>query len=127
MSRAVWDASALLLVLLQEPGWEGLAEDLERAALSSVNLAEVATKLIEAGLPAREVREILGNLNLEIVDFDSVQAYASAELREPTRSRGLSLGDRACLALASRLGLRVLTADRAWADLPLGIEIELVR
>lgn len=123
----MWDASALLLLLQEEPGWEGLSRRLGDAVLSSVNLAEVATKLMEAGIPPGEVRRLLEDLSLEVHDFSPPHAYAAAELRRATRSQGLSLGDRACIALGTQLGTRVLTADRAWSRLPLGIEVELVR
>ncbi|MCB1034135.1 MAG: type II toxin-antitoxin system VapC family toxin [Acidobacteria bacterium] len=127
MTRTVWDASALLLVLHQEPGWEGLAPRIGTAVVSCVNVAEVASKLTDAGIPAAEVEDLLGGLGLEIRPFDLPEAYEVSRLRRLTRSKGLSLGDRACLALARRLGLGVLTADRSWEGLRLGFAIELAR
>ncbi len=127
MSREVWDASALLLLLHQEPGWEDLAPRLDGAVFSSVNLAEVATKLMAAGARTDEVREVLQALAVEVYDFTPGLAYEAAELRQVTRHKGLSLGDRACIALGRQVGLTILTADRAWRDLTLGVEIEVVR
>lgn len=127
MSRAVWDASALLVLLHREPGWESLAPELESAVLSSVNLAEVASRLMDAGGVPAEVRKILEDLDLEIHDLTADLAFSAAELRAATRARGLSLGDRACLALGQTLGLPVLTADRVWAQLDIGVEIRVVR
>lgn len=70
---------------------------------------------------------MLGPLHLRLVDFDHAQAVQAGELRRTTRSTGLSLGDRACLALAASRGLQVLTADRAWTGLSIGLEIECIR
>jgi PIN domain nuclease of toxin-antitoxin system len=123
MSRAVWDASALLLVLNQEPGWEALAGEIEDAVISSVNLSEVIAKLAEAGMPEEAVRESLAALPLEILAFGEDDAFIAGMLRPATRSRGLSLGDRACLGLALSAGLPAVTADRTWRHLDLGIEI----
>ncbi len=127
MTTAVWDASALLLVLRKEPGWEAFAAKLEGGAISTVNLSEVATKLLEVGGTSEKTRQVLTELPLEVHDFTSDLAYRAATLREPTRALGLSLGDRACLALGLSLGSPVLTADRIWRRLAVGVEIVLVR
>lgn len=97
------------------------------AAISTVNLSEVAAKLAEGGMPEEVIREALEGLALGIHDFGRELAFRTAMLRPITRSRGLSLGDRACLALGRRLDLPVLTADRTWAGLDVGVEITLVR
>jgi ribonuclease VapC len=123
MSRAVWDASALLLVLNEEPGWEALAAEIGEAVVSSVNLSEVVAKLADAGVPEDVLRESLAALPVEIVTFGEEDAYTAGLLRRATRSRGLSLGDRACLSLALAAGLPAVTADRSWQQLDLGIEI----
>lgn len=123
MSRAVWDASALLLVLNEEPGWEALAADIGDAVVSSVNLSEVVAKLADAGMPEDVLRESLAALPVEVVVFGEDDAYTAGMLRPATRSRGLSLGDRACLGLALAAGLPAVTADRTWQQLDLGIEI----
>ena len=123
----MWDASALLLVLNDEPGGTELAEDLGDAVISTVNLSEVVAKLADAGLPEDELREALAGLPLEIIPFDEAMAFAAGLLRPTTRARGLSMGDRACLSLAVALGLPVVTVDRAWQGLRLGIEIRVAR
>ena len=127
MSRAVWDASALLLVLNDEPGAGELAAGLEEAVISTVNLSEVVAKLADAGVPEAELRDALTALPLEVIPFDEAMAYAAGLLRPATRSRGLSMGDRACLGLAATMGLPVITADRAWQNLHLGIEVRVAR
>lgn len=127
MSRAVWDASALLLLLQQEPGWQDLAPRLPGSVMSSVNLSEVAARLIEAGGSPDTTRHVLEGLPIEIDDFTADLAYQAAALRGPTKKLGLSLGDRACLALGHSLGAPILTGNRAWLELDLGVAIELVR
>lgn len=95
--------------------------------MSSVNLAEVATFFTNGGAAIGEVRDVLTDLHLAIVPFDDELAYDSAGLRPATKHLGLSLGDRACLALAKREGLPALTADLAWAGLDIGVEVQLIR
>ena len=95
--------------------------------MSTVNLSEVAVKLMEVGGTPPMTREILESLPIELHDFTPGLAFQAAGLRGRTRSQGLSLGDRACLALGISLGLPVLTGDRAWLNLDLGVHIELVR
>lgn len=127
MSEVLLDASALLTLLNREPGHKEVAETIPDAAISTVNLSEVATKLAEYGMPDAEIREALEGLALEIHDFDRELAFRTGLLRPMRRSQGLSFGDRACLALGSRLGLPVLTTDRAWETLDLAVEIRLIR
>lgn len=119
------DASALLALLNIEPGHEEIARTIPHAAISTVNLSEVAAKLAASGMPREMIREALEGLALEVYDFGRELAFQSALLRPITKSRGLSLGDRACLALGKRLNLPVLTTDRAWEGLEL--EVVLVR
>jgi PIN domain nuclease of toxin-antitoxin system len=118
----VLDASALMAVINGEPGQEIVAPRLSRAAISAVNLSEVAAKLSERGYPVAKASEFLLAFNLDVRPFDTDQALAAAALRVVTRDRGLSFGDRACLALAASLGGVALTADRAWAGLD-GVEL----
>ncbi len=125
--NAVWDASTLLLLLQKEPGWQELGPRLPDSVMSSVNLSEVAAKLMESGGSPGMTREVLEGLPIEIEDFTADLAYQAAEIRERTRELGLSLGDRCCLALGLSLGLPILTADRAWLKLDLGVAIDLAR
>ena len=127
MSEIVLDASALMAVLREEPGAAAVEAVLDHAAISAVNLSEVQAKLVERGTAAELAWSSLVDLDLEVVDFDAAQAKVAGDLRSLTRAQGLSLGDRACLALAQALGLPAMTADRAWAGLEVGIEIRTVR
>lgn len=129
MSRYVLDASVVLAYLWKETGWEVVEKVLlaDVSLISTVNLAEVASKVVDRGFLEPEGRQLIGNLGLRPVDFDSEQAWRAADLRSKTRSLGLSFGDRACLALAQSHKMKALTADRAWGDLKLGIPIEIIR
>ena len=121
------DASALLALVHREAGAERVKAALPAAVLSTVNLAEVVTKLVERGMPPDDIADLLQSFDLDLHAFDETLAFETGVLRASTRGRGLSLGDRACLALARRLGASVLTADRAWQGLALGVPIEMLR
>ena len=123
---SVLDASALLAALNAEPGSEVVAAESD-PIISAVNLSEVVAKLVERGGADEDVRAAIGVLRLEVRDFDIELAHAAGLLRRATRQQGLSLGDRACLALADSLGLPVLTTDRTWLDLRLGIDVRVIR
>lgn len=125
--RVVLDASALLALLWSEPGSEAVASVLDDAAMSAVNWAEVVSKLQDRGIDLREVRPLLSELSIEVLPFDKEQASAAGELRLQTKHLGLSIGDRACLALAAQLGAAAYTADRSWANLELGVTVNTVR
>ncbi len=127
MGRVVLDASALLVLINGETGAAAVAETLEDAVVSAVNLSEVVGKLLETGMPRREVESTLGGLGLEVHPFDEAAAWSAGALRSTTKKAGLSLGDRACLALAKELDLPAVTADSAWAKTPTGVEVRLVR
>lgn len=123
----VMDASAVLAVFYGEPGSDVVIELLRGALLSTVNLAEVHAKLLKDGAAARQAWNRLMDLGCEICVFDDEQARLAAEMAEQTRPFGLSLGDRACLALALQRKARAYTADRAWKGLPVEVEIEVIR
>jgi PIN domain nuclease of toxin-antitoxin system len=127
MNEVVLDSSALLALLGNEHGADQVEQVLDAALVSCVNLTEVLTKLTDRGVPEPEQRRIVENLGLAVSDFDCNAAWISAGLRTATKSHGLSLGDRACLALALRYGVPALTADGRWADVDLGVEIRLIR
>ncbi len=97
------------------------------AGISAANYAEVGARLLDSGLRPDAIFESLRLLALAVMPFDRESAEAAITLREPTRSRGLSLGDRACLALTLAEGAIAITADRTWKDLNLGCEVELIR
>jgi len=127
VSSIVLDASALLAFLNQEPGTEQWTSAVGESMISAVNLSEVVAKLADAGMPEAEIREALEPLGLEVASFDAELAYQAGLLRPQTKQFGLSLGDRACLALARSGTLPVLTADRAWEALRVGVEIRIIR
>ena len=128
MSSSVLDASALLALLNREVGHERVTQAIaDGAAIGAVNLSEVVAKLSERGAEEDEIREALNSLRLEILEFHAESAYHTGLLRPLTRQAGLSLGDRACLALARALGLPVIAAERAWGSLQLGITIRVIR
>lgn len=126
MPRAVLDASALLAVLYREPGSVVVERYFAQAVVSSVNFSEVAAKLSDRGIDSQEVLEILSGLSLEVREFDTELALMAGTLREATRPLGLSLGDRACLALGIAEGAPILTTDRAWAGVPIETTAEVV-
>ena len=127
MAYYVIDASAILAIVRNEPGAEVARVRIARSVVSTVNMAEVGTKLVDWGMSSAALRRVIVNLGVEVRSFDASQAVATAELRTATRSFGLSLGDRACLALAQSTGLPVLTADKAWRAVSLDVEIEVIR
>jgi ribonuclease VapC len=127
-SVAVLDASALLAVLNNEPGAEKLTvELLSNSVISTVNLAEVHGKLVSEGsIPDETWEDILTPVR-ETAPFTAAHAQLVGNLIAQTRSLGLSLGDRACLALGITLKAPVYTADRSWGKLKLGIRIHVIR
>ena len=127
MSRVVLDASAILALLRNERGADVVAGYRGDALVSAVNIAEVAAKLADQGIPPAQWHYVLALLDLEVVSFDNSQALSTGSLRRSTRRRGLSLGDRACLQLAAMRGLPAVTADRAWAGLEVGVEVRVIR
>jgi PIN domain nuclease of toxin-antitoxin system len=127
MAEVVLDASVLLAAIMEEPGYEAVLELSDPALLSAVNLAETRSRLVDHGFDRQAIDTSIGLFNMKIVDFDAELAGISADLRPATRVAGLSLGDRACLALAQRQGVVALTADRAWARIDVPVEIRVVR
>ncbi len=123
----VLDASAVLCLVQGEIGADRVAACIPGALISAVNLAEVVGKLAGAGMPRDDIEGALAGLGLRVAALDGSSAFAVGLLRPATRSHGLSLGDRACLALGVTTGLAVLTADRAWAAVDVDADIEVIR
>jgi ribonuclease VapC len=130
VNRIVLDSSALLAILHQEPGAEIFTRQLsllEQAAMSTVNIAEAYGKLVEKGIRSDDAWDAVIAAIPVIMDFDAEQAKIAGRLVPHTRQLGLSLGDRACLALGIALKAPVYTADRSWKDLKLRILIHVIR
>ena len=127
MRETVLDATAVLALLNEEPGAGTVAALLPQAVMSTVNLAEVVSKLAEAGMPDGTIKTVLGELGLTVIPFDEDLALRTGLLRPATSHYGLSLGDRACLALGQHLHRPVLTADRMWKTFKLGVDIQMIR
>lgn len=125
MSTHVLDASALLAYLHGEPGGERVV--LEGAVASSVNWSEVVQKALAHGTDVDGLRHDVEALGVDIAPFSADEAEQAAALWSPGRHLGLSLGDRACLAVGLVRGLPVVTADKPWADLDFGVEVRLIR
>ncbi len=126
-SPAVLDASAILAVVFNEPGGDKVLPLLDGGLLSTVNLAEVHARLLLRGAGADLAWRGVMALGCEICFFDDQQARVAAELIAQTRPYGLSLGDRACLALAIQRKATVFTTDREWTQLGLDLRIEVIR
>lgn len=122
------DASALIAWLRDEPGADVVQRALDAGSvISAVNLAEVLTRFHDIGVAGTEVLGDLQLAGVTTLSYGEDDAQQTADMRAATRGGGLSLGDRACLALAIRLGQPALTADRAWAPLNVGAQVELIR
>ena len=129
MTVAVLDASAVLALLFEETGSDIVRMRVRGALISTVNLAEVLAKLVDKGVPIEKATRAVEMLGMEAVPLSIKQAQLSGVLRPATRAAGLSLGDRACLALARDRGLPAVTAERRWPDVAkaAGVDVEVIR
>lgn len=125
--KVVLDASAVLALMFGETGCETVAAVLDDAGMSTVNLSEVMARFARDGHDPSALLTQLQATGLNIVGFEAAHAVTAANLVPKTRQHGLSLGDRACLALAMVLGIPALTADRAWQKLDLNVQVQLIR
>lgn len=123
----ILDASAILAYLHNEPGWETVEPSILDAVahVSPVNIAEVASKLIDRGVPPDDALSSIAVLKLTLLPFAIQESAETARLRPLTRSRGLSLGDRACLATARLHRMVVLTADRPWLEFATDLQLDI--
>jgi PIN domain nuclease of toxin-antitoxin system len=128
MNEVVLDASAILAVIFQERGAEKLTDDLmDDAVISTVNLAEVQSKLLKKGYDPEEAWEDTLSLVTSAEPYTSEQARIAGDLITKTEKYGLSLGDRSCLALAIALKAPVYTTEQLWKNLKVGIPIHVIR
>ncbi|HYH68101.1 MAG TPA: type II toxin-antitoxin system VapC family toxin [Urbifossiella sp.] len=126
-SRAVLDTSAVLAVVFDEPGAEVVVEYGTSAILSAVSYSEILAKATDRGLPPDEVSRVLASLRYPVVPFDDEHAVVAASFRPSTRHLNCSFADRACLATGLLHRLPVVTADRDWATVDLGVEVVVFR
>lgn len=127
MTQVVLDSSAILALLNGEQGADVVFSLAPQALLSSVNAAEIQSRLLRKGADPKRAWESISSSVQAIVPFDLAQAEAAGSLILTTQQYGLSLGDRACLALGLATKSTVYTADRAWAQLQVGVDVRLVR
>lgn len=127
MTPVILDASVLLAAVFGEKGFERVLHLRQPGYVSSVNMAEARSRLADHGMQLEEIEQSLSLINKTVVDFTDGHAKLVAALRGETRKAGLSLGDRACLALATAMGGIAMTADRAWAALNLPVQLDFIR
>ena len=127
MSKVVLDASAILAYLQEEPGGEIVEEYKGNALISAVNLAEVCSRLADNGYNSVEIRGFVNKLNMQVISFDTDQAFGVGDLRSSTIKYGMSIGDRACLFLSRKYNFPAVTTNRIWKKINLDTEIRLIR
>jgi PIN domain nuclease of toxin-antitoxin system len=127
MPSAVLDSSAILALVFDEPGADAILALGGDVCCSAVNLSEALAKLSDRGIPRSVAEDHLVKIVRQVVPFDEAMARGAAALRAATRFSNISFGDRACLATGIALALPVITADRDWAGLDLGVEVRLIR
>lgn len=127
MNKCVLDASAILALLNDESGAGMVQELLPVAIVSAVNFAEVVTRLSLLGMPENEIQGTLHILGLVIIPFDEELSFQTGLLAIVTKQYGLSLGDRACLALALKTGYSAVTSDRVWKNLEIKLDVKVIR
>lgn len=127
MTNIVLDASALIALIFQEKGTELVERHLPQAIISAVNLSEVVAFMIRKGHESQSIVNLLMDLAIPVETFDEEQSYIAGQLIATTNAKGLSFGDRACIALAIQKKHPVLTADRVWGSLSLDVLIQIIR
>lgn len=123
----VLDASAAVALALGEPGSEKVGDAIRGSVMSAINVSEFLTALTRNGFSLQEAIDDFDSLPIMVIPFDRSIAIGSATLIPKTRSLGLSLADRACIATGQSLEATIITTDRAWADLKVGVEIQVIR
>ena len=127
MTEAVLDSSAVLASIHGEPGADAVDAALAGSVMSAINFAEVVSKLISRGLPEEQAVTAARRFGTEVIDVDEEQAASAGMIHAKTRKAGISMADAFCLALARQRGFEVLTSDRAWKALDVGVEVRLIR
>ncbi len=127
MKKFSLDSSAFIAYIFDEKGADEAYKYLYNSIVSSVIYCEFISLMTERGFTIDEARETVDSFGIEIIDFDETQAVLAAELRNKTKAKGLSLGDRSCLALAITKKIPVVTADKIWSKLDIGVNVKLIR
>lgn len=127
MKKVVLDTSALVAYIHKEKGEDNVLKYLYNSIISTVIYSEFIYVMLDKGFNLEELEKIITYFGIEIIDFDKEQAVIAAELVVKTKSKGLSFGDRACLALAIVKKIPVITADKIWSKLDIGVDIKLIR
>jgi ribonuclease VapC len=127
MPRQVLDSSAVLALIFEEPGADLVAKLIDESLICAVNITDIVTRFYDRGWHIEVAAAEVAKLCRRVAPFDDILAFRAGRLRAETRDFGLSLGDRACLALAEAALIPVYTADKEWAQLDIGIDIRLVR
>jgi len=123
----ILDSSAVLALLWKETGSEIVAKSIGKASISTVNASEVIAKMVDRGIDDTTAEQILLTLGMGIINFDTPTSILAGQIRRTTKSQGLSLGDRSCIALGIIKKSKILTADREWANVDMDVQIELIR
>lgn len=126
-SNAVFDASAVLAYVRNEPGGDVVGREFGGATISAANWVEVLEKALPLGVVPAVLLADVEALGARVVPVEVGQTEFAARLHAPTRPQGLSLADRLCLALAAEHRAPVLTADRSWSEVDAGVEVRLIR
>lgn len=129
MTRFILDASAVLALLLGEPGADMVKSSLDGSIMTTINLAEVVSHYAKLGVARHDIEALLRPLPIRLAPIDAALSYDAGMLRPITLEAGLSLGDRYCLALAKRENLPALTAERRWTAIAAaaGVTVEMIR
>jgi PIN domain nuclease of toxin-antitoxin system len=127
VAEVVLDSTALIAFLRGEPGAEKVAASLPGSCICAVNLAEALSKMSQYGKPLEEIAHQVRRLQIPVIAFDGELAQIAASLSNAPQAKGLSLGDRACLALALKSSMTALTAEREWDRSVLGVKIARIR
>lgn len=127
-NRVLLDASAIIALIKKEKGFQVVDDILAQSAISTVNFGELISSLAREGIPSADIDLMTENIIPEIIPFDHELSIVAGKLTAITKSKGLSLGDRACIATALQLDLPVYTADKVWADLDIpNLKLKLIR
>ena len=127
-NKIIFDASAVIALLAKEKGFEVIKRHLKNAIISSINISEVYKYCIDKqNLTADECKNIMGISGIKIIDFDEKQALIAADIYPKNKEYGLSLGDRACIALAIEKKHPILTCDKIWEKINIDVKFIMVR